>query len=121
MSEIPDWALKYKTKGVQIRRFGNNLYAYHHRSVCDMANRRPKSLPPEYLGVVPRSGIVKKCDITGIKSDYEYGNIALLHGIAEKTILPPEKGISIHVRENNQLCDPQEHTAASHEICALPV
>lgn len=88
MSEIPDWALKYKTKGVQIRRFGNNLYAYHPRSVYDKANRRPKSLPPEYLGIVTRSGIVKKSDITGIRGDYEYGNIALLYGIAEKTILP---------------------------------
>ena len=29
MNDIPDWAMKYQTKGVQIRRFGNNLYAYH--------------------------------------------------------------------------------------------
>ena len=88
MNDIPDWAMKYKTKGVQIRRLGNNLYAYHPRSMYDKANRRPKSLPPEYLGVVTRNGIVRKSGITGIRGDYEYGNIALLYGIAENTFLP---------------------------------
>ena len=88
MNDIPDWALKYKTKGIQIRRFGNNLYAYHPRSVYDKIKKRPKSLPPEYLGVVTRNGIVKKGDVSGIRGDYEYGNIALLYGITENTFLP---------------------------------
>ena len=69
MNDIPDWAMKYKTKGVQIRRFGNNLYAYHPGSMYNKANRRPKSLPPEYLGVVTRNGIVRKSGITRIRGD----------------------------------------------------
>ena len=43
--------------------------------------------------VVTRNGIVKKEDVTGIRSGYEYGNIALLYGIAEKTILPVLKEV----------------------------
>ena len=45
-------------------------------------------MPPKYLGVVTRNGIVRKSGITGIRGDYEYGNIALLYGIAENTFLP---------------------------------
>ena len=93
MNDIPNWALKYKTKGIQIRRFGNNLYAYHPRSVYDKIKKKPKSLPPEYLGVVTRNGIVKKGEVSGIRGDYEYGNISLLYGIAEKTIIPVLKEI----------------------------
>ena len=35
------------------------------------------------MGVVTRNGIVRKGDVTGIRSDYEYGNIALLYGTAK--------------------------------------
>ena len=45
------------------------------------------------MGVVTRNGIVRKGDVTGIRSDYEYGNIALLYGTAEKTILPVLKEV----------------------------
>jgi len=41
--------------------------------------------------VVTHSGIIRKDQFTGIRGDYEYGNIALLYGIAEKTILPALK------------------------------
>ncbi len=87
-NKYPEWVLRYKTKGVQIRQFGNNYYAYHPRCVYDKINRKPKSLPPEYLGVVTKNGIVKKDDISKISGDYEYGNIALLYGIAENTVIP---------------------------------
>jgi transposase len=42
---------------------------------------------------VTHNGIARKDQITGIRSDYEYGNIALLHGIAEKTVIPVLKEI----------------------------
>ena len=93
MNNIPDWVLKYKTRGVHIRNFGNNYYAYRSRSKWIKEEKRTKTLPPEYLGVVTPNGIVKKNEITGIRGDYEYGNIALLHGIAEKTIIPVLKDI----------------------------
>ncbi len=88
MDTIPAWALKYKTRGVYIRNVGNNYYAYRTRSKWVKEEKRTKTLPPEYLGVVTRNGIVRKDQVMGIRSDFEYGNIALLYGIAERTILP---------------------------------
>ena len=88
MNNIPDWAKKYKTKGIYIRNVGNSYYAYRTRSKWNKENKRTKTLPPEYIGVVTHSGIIRKDQVTGIRSDYEYGNISLLYGIAEKTILP---------------------------------
>jgi len=93
MNNIPDWAKKFKTKGIYIRNVGNNYYAYRTRSKWDKENKRTKTLPPEYIGVVTHSGIIRKDQVTGIRGDYEYGNISLLYGIAEKTILPVLKEI----------------------------
>ena len=93
MNNIPDWARKYKTKGVYIRNVGNSYYAYRTRSKWDKENKRTKTLPPEYMGVVTHNGIIRKDQVTGIRSDYEYGNIALLYGIAEKTVIPVLKEI----------------------------
>ena len=93
MNNIPDWAMKYKTRGIYIRNVGNNYYAYRTRSKWDKENKRTKTLPPEYIGVVTHNGIIRKDQVTGIRSDYEYGNISLLYGIAEKTILPVLKEI----------------------------
>ena len=50
--------------------------------------KRARKITGKYLGVVARDGIVKRSSITGISGDYEYGNIALIYGIAEKTVLP---------------------------------
>jgi transposase len=93
MNNIPDWARKFKTKGIYIRNVGNNYYAYRTRSKWDKENKRTKTLPPEYIGVVTHSGIIRKNQVTSIRSDYEYGNIALLYGIAEKTAIPVLKEI----------------------------
>ena len=41
-----------------------------------------------YLVVVTKIGIVRKDQVTGIRSDFECRNIALLYCISEKTILP---------------------------------
>ena len=99
MNTIPDWAKKYKTRGVYIRNVGNNYYAYKTRSKWIKEEKRTKTLPPEYLGVVTKNGIVRKDQVMGIRSDYEYGNIALLYGIAEKTILPVLKEIYPYLYE----------------------
>jgi len=93
MNNIPDWARKFKTKGVYIRNVGNSYYAYRTRSKWDKENKRTRTLPPEYIGVVTHSGIIRKDQVTSIRSDYEYGNIALLYGIAEKTVIPVLKEI----------------------------
>ena len=88
MGEIPEWALKYRRRGVEIRDFGGRYYAYNVRSVYDREKKRARKITGEYIGVVTRDGIVKKSLVTGLREDYEYGNVALLYGIAEKTVLP---------------------------------
>ncbi len=88
MGEIPEWALRYKRNGVEIRDFGGRYYAYSVRSVYDREKKRARKITGEYIGVVTRDGIVKKSLVTGLRGDYEYGNVALLYGIAEKTFLP---------------------------------
>ena len=51
MNSIPQWALKYKTKGVHIRNFSDHYYAYRSRSVYDKKTKKTKTLPGKYLGV----------------------------------------------------------------------
>ncbi len=93
MSDMPDWARKYKTKGVEIRVSGNNYYAYEMSSRWNKEKKRADKVTGKYLGVVTHDGIVKTRSMGLVRSDYEYGNIALLYGIASKTIIPILKEI----------------------------
>ena len=93
MSDMPDWVRKYKTKGVEIRVSGNNYYAYEMSSRWNKEKKRADKVTGKYLGVVTHDGIVKTRSMGLVRSDYEYGNIALLYGIAEKTIIPILKEI----------------------------
>ena len=93
MAELPEWVRKYKTKGVEIRVSGPNYYAYEMSSKWNPKKKRADKITGEYLGVVTREGIVKPHSIGMVRTDYEYGNIALLHGIADRTIIPVLKEI----------------------------
>ena len=93
MADLPDWVRKYKTKGVEIRVSGENYYAYEMTSRWNKEKKRADKITGQYLGVVTHDGIVKTRSMGLVRSDYEYGNIALLHGIAEKTIIPVLKEI----------------------------
>ena len=93
MNNLPDWVLKFKKKGMEIRNFGDHYYAYEVSSKYDKKLKRARKVTGNYMGVITKDGIVKRSSVAGIRSDYEYGNIALLHGIAEKTILPVLKEI----------------------------
>ena len=93
MVELPDWVRKYKTKGVEIRVSGERYYAYKMSSRWNKDKKRADKVTGEYLGVVTKDGIIKPRSTGMVRSDYEYGNIALLYGIAEKTILPVLKDI----------------------------
>ncbi len=88
MNDFPDWVLKQKRKGIEIRRFGDHYYAYESSSKYDPSLKRARKITGKYIGVVTRDGIVKKNSVTGIRNDYEYGNIAMIYGIAERTLLP---------------------------------
>ena len=93
MIDLPDWVRKYKTKGVEIRVSGQNYYAYEMTSRWNKEKKRADKITGQYLGVVTRDGIVKPRSVGLVRSDYEYGNIALLHGIAGKTVIPVLKEI----------------------------
>lgn len=93
MVELPGWVRKYKTKGVEIRVSGERYYAYKMSSRWNKDKKRADKVTGEYLGVVTQDGIIKPRSISMVRSDYEYGNIALLYGIAENTILPVLKDI----------------------------
>ena len=55
--------------------------------------KRADKITGQYLGVVTHDGIVKPRSMGLVRSDYEYGNIALLYGIAERTVIPVLKEI----------------------------
>ena len=93
MAELPEWVRKYKTKGVEIRVSGPNYYAYEMSSKWNPKKKRADKITGEYLGVVTREGIVKPRSIGMVRTDYEYGNIALLHRIA---------GIRIFVQQSSR-------------------
>ena len=93
MIALPDWVKKYKTKGVEIRVSGNRYYAYEMTSRWNREKKRADKITGQYLGVVTHDGIVKPRSMGLVRSDYEYGNIALLYGIAERTVIPVLKEI----------------------------
>ncbi|MGC8515240.1 MAG: IS1634 family transposase, partial [Thermoplasmata archaeon] len=93
MPELPDWVRKYKTKGIEIRTSHGKFYAYEMSSRWNREKKRADKITGEYLGVVTQQGIIKPRSMGNVRSDYEYGNIALLYGVAERTILPVLKDV----------------------------
>ncbi|MGC8562488.1 MAG: hypothetical protein ACP5NO_04750 [Thermoplasmata archaeon] len=65
MNDIPEWALKFRERGVQIRNFGNRYYAYRTKTKWDKEKKKTISLSPKYIGVVTRGGIVRRNSISG--------------------------------------------------------
>jgi len=99
MTDLPDWVKRYKAKGIEIRVSGQNYYAYEMSSRWNKEKKRADKVTGKYLGVVTKDGIVKPRSMGFVRSDYEYGNIALLYGIAEKTILPVLKEVFPYLYE----------------------
>lgn len=57
--EYPDWVLKHKVKGTEIRKTGNNYYLYKIRSEWDKDKKRAKKITEKYLGKITEDGIIK--------------------------------------------------------------
>ncbi len=85
---LPDWVRRWKSKGIEIRDFGNRYYAYRVSSRWDKNKKRAVKVTGEYLGVVTRGGIVKKQSLTEIRGDYDYGNVAFLYQVAREKVVP---------------------------------
>lgn len=56
---LPEWVLKHKTKGVDIRFINNFYYAYKRHSVWDSEKKRAKTVTDEYVGKITQEGIIK--------------------------------------------------------------
>ncbi len=56
---IPDWAKKFKNKGTEIKKIGNNFYLYEVKSVWDCKLRRARKITGKYLGVITPQGLIK--------------------------------------------------------------
>lgn len=56
--KLPDWVLKYKTKGIAIEKRGNSYYASKVTSVWDSSKGRAQKKTVEYLGKITPDGII---------------------------------------------------------------
>lgn len=55
----PDWVLKEKKKGTEIRKIGNNYYLYKVTSVWDKEKGRAKKITEKFLGKITPDGLVE--------------------------------------------------------------
>lgn len=60
MGNIPDWALKHKQKGTELRKVKNRFYLYKISSVWDPAKKRARKITEKFLGkITEQEGLVK--------------------------------------------------------------
>ncbi len=55
----PDWVLKHKTKGTEIRKLGKYYYLYKIRSEYNKEKKRAKKITEKFLGKITEEGLVK--------------------------------------------------------------
>jgi transposase len=57
--DYPDWVLKQKIKGTEIRKIGSNYYLYKIRSEWDKDKKRAKKITEKFLGRITEDGLRK--------------------------------------------------------------
>jgi transposase len=57
--EYPDWVLKHKVKGTELRQIGKNYYLYKISHKWDKEKKQSKKITGEYLGRITEEGIIK--------------------------------------------------------------
>lgn len=55
----PEWVMKHKTKGTEIRKLGNHYYLYKIRSEYDKEKKRAKKITEKFLGKITEEGLIK--------------------------------------------------------------
>jgi len=55
----PDWVLKYKQKGTEIKKINENYYLYRISSYWDKEKKRSRKVTQKYLGVITQDGLKK--------------------------------------------------------------
>ena len=59
MLSYPDWVLKHKTKGTEIRKIGQGYYLYKITSRWSKEKKRPVKVTTGFLGTITETGLVK--------------------------------------------------------------
>jgi transposase len=59
MMSYPDWVLKHKTKGTEIRKIGQRYYLYKITSRWSKEKKRPVKVTIGFLGTITQTGLVK--------------------------------------------------------------
>jgi len=57
--KYPDWVLKHKVKGTELRKKGNSYYLYKVTSIWDKERKKPKKITQKFLGTITREGLIK--------------------------------------------------------------
>lgn len=73
MRDLPDWVLKYKTKGTNIIKKNNNYYLYRVHSERRSDKTYPILVTDEYLGVITPDGLKTKKETIDNIIVKEYG------------------------------------------------
>lgn len=55
----PDWVLRQKTKGTEIRKIGSNYYLYKIRSEWNKDKKRAQKITEKFLGTITEEGLRK--------------------------------------------------------------
>lgn len=56
----PEWATKFRTKGTELRLFGNKYYLYEYKTVYDSVKKKPKKISGKMIGrITQESGLVQ--------------------------------------------------------------
>jgi transposase len=57
--ELPDWVLKHKSKGTEVRNLKGRYYLYSVHSVREAGGARPRKVTDKYLGRITEEGVIK--------------------------------------------------------------
>ena len=55
----PDWVMKHKAKGTEIRKLGSYYYLYKIRSEYDKKKKRAKKITEKFIGKITEEGLIK--------------------------------------------------------------
>ena len=80
-------------KNVEVKRIGNNYYAYSVSSVYDREKKRPRKISGKYIGKITESGIIRKIK-RNIRTVFEYGNSQIIYSILNDIAAPLRKYFS---------------------------
>lgn len=58
-NKYPEWVLKHKEKGTEIRKIGKSFYIYKVTSVWDREKKRARKITEKFLGTITTEGLIK--------------------------------------------------------------